>query len=120
MCLCFQAFTQDSSLCTSADVEDVVVSILGLDSVHCDLGQLPAARLCLQQDGSAVLGEDGPVHRWVGARKAQHLIGKLLGAGEAASVHLAGALSGARGGNVRLMVRAASGDKRWALIATGA
>lgn len=82
-----------TAVCTSADVEDVVVSILGLDSVHCDLGQLPAARFCLQQDGPAVLGEDGPVHHGVGARKAQNLIGKLLGAGEAASVHLAGALS---------------------------
>lgn len=48
----------------------MVVSILGLDSIHCDLGQLPAARFCLQQDRSAMLRQDGPVHHRVGARKA--------------------------------------------------
>lgn len=58
------------SLCTSANVEDMVVSVLGLDSVHCDLGELPPAWFCLQQDWSTVQGKDWPVHHRVGTRKA--------------------------------------------------
>lgn len=57
-------------LCTSANVEDMVVSVLGLDSVHCDLGELPPAWFCLQEDRSTVQGKDRPVHHRVGTRKA--------------------------------------------------
>lgn len=77
---------------TSADVENVVVSVLGLDSVHGYLGQLPPARLCLQQDRSVVLGKHGTIHHRVGSDKPQHLVRELLRGGEAASVHLTGTL----------------------------
>lgn len=79
-------------MCTSADVENMVVSILGLDSVHSDLGQLSSAWLCLQQDRSTVLGKDWTVHHRMRAHKPQNLIGKLLGAGEATAVHFTGTL----------------------------
>lgn len=68
------------------------MSVLGLDSVHSDLGQLPPARLCLQQDWPVVLGKHGTVHHRVGSDKPQHLVRELLRAGEAAAVHLAGTL----------------------------
>lgn len=84
-------------MCTSADVENMVVSILGLDSVHSDLGQLSPAWLCLQQDRSTVLGKDWAIHHRVGAHKPQNLIRKLLGAGETTSVHFTGALLKRRG-----------------------
>lgn len=77
---------------TRADVQNMVVSILGLDSVHCNLGQLPPARLCLQQDRSVMLRENRPVHHRMRTHEAQHLIGKLLGAGEAAAAHFTGTL----------------------------
>lgn len=35
------------SACTCANVKNVVVSILGLDSVNCNLGQLSSAWFCL-------------------------------------------------------------------------
>lgn len=35
------------SVHTSANVQNMVVSILGLNSVHSNLGQLSPARLCL-------------------------------------------------------------------------
>lgn len=63
---------------TGADVENVVVSILGLDSVHSDLGQLSAAWLCLQQDRSTVLGKDWTIHHRMRTHKPQNLIRKLL------------------------------------------
>lgn len=70
----------------------MVVSVLCLDSVHGDLGQLPPARLCLQQHRSAVLRKDRAIHHGMRPHEPQNLIRKLLRAGEAASVHLAGTL----------------------------
>lgn len=79
-------------MCTSADVENMVVSILGLDSVHSDLGQLPLAWLCLQQDRSTMLGKDWTIHHRMSTHKPQNLIRKLLRAGEASSVYFTGTL----------------------------
>lgn len=83
---------QHRGACTSADVENMVMSILGLDSVHCYLGQLPPARFCLQQYRSVVLGKHGAIHHRVRSDKPQHLVRELLGTGKAASVHLTSTL----------------------------
>lgn len=80
------------SACTGADVQNVVVSILGLDSVHSDLSQLSPTRLCLQQDRSTVPRKDWTVHHGVRTHEPQNLVRKLLGAGEATAIDFAGAL----------------------------
>lgn len=77
---------------TGADEENMIVSILGLDSVHSYLGQLPPARFRLQQYRSVVLGQHGAIHHRVRSDKPQHLVGELLRTGEAASVHFTGTL----------------------------
>lgn len=77
---------------TSANVQDMVVSILGLDSVHCNLGQLSSAWLCLQKDRSVMLRKDWTIHHRVGAHEPQNLVRKLLRAGEASTVHFTGTL----------------------------
>ncbi len=70
----------------------MVVSVLGLDSVHSNLGQFSSAWLCLQQDRSVVLGKDWMIHHRMRTHKPQNLIRKLLRAGEATSVHFTGTL----------------------------
>lgn len=81
-----------SPVFTGADVQDMVVSILGLDSVHCNLGQLSSAWLCLQKDRSVMLREDRAIHHRMGAHEPQNLVRKLLRAGEASTVHFTGTL----------------------------
>lgn len=80
-------------MCTSADVENMVMSILGLDSVHGNLGQFSPAWLRLQQDRSTVLGKDWAIHHRMRAHKPQNLIRKLLRVGEASSIHFTSTLS---------------------------
>ena len=77
---------------TSANVENMIVSVLGLDSVYCNLGQFSSAWLCLQQDRFLVLRKDWAVHHGMGTYKTQDLIRKLLRAGETSTVHFTGAL----------------------------
>lgn len=77
---------------TSADVENMVVSILGLDPVYCNLGQLSPAWLCLQQDRSTMLGKDWMIHHRMSTHKPQNLVRKVLRAGEATTVHFTGTL----------------------------
>lgn len=70
----------------------MVMSILGLHSVHSYLGQLPSAWFCLQQYRSLVLGKHGAIHHWVRSDKPQDLVRELLRSGEAASIHFTGTL----------------------------
>lgn len=70
----------------------MVVSVLSLDSVHSNLGQLSSALFRLQQDRSAVLGKDWLIHHGVRTDKPQHFIRKILRAGEAATVYFTGTL----------------------------
>lgn len=80
------------SVFTGADVEDMVVPILGLDSVHCNLGQLSSAWLCLQKDRPVMLWKDWTKHHRMGAHKPQNFIRKLLRVGEASTIHFTGTL----------------------------
>lgn len=86
------AFQNVYRMCTSADVENIVVAVLGLDSVYCNLGQLSSAWLSLQQDRSMMLWKDWTIHCGMRTHKAQHLIRKLLRGGKTTAVHLAGTL----------------------------
>lgn len=83
-----------SSQCvyTSANVENMVMSILGLDPIYCNLGELSPAWLCLQQDRSTMLGKDWTIHHRMRTDKPQNFVRKLLGAGEATAVHFTGTL----------------------------
>lgn len=107
-----------ASCCTSANVENVVVSILRLDSVHSYLCQLSPARLCLQQDGFAVLGNNWAIHDGVGAHKPQNLVWKFLRAWEATAVHFTGTLLNRWYDRNRVSVRRGSeGDRGGPLTA---
>ena len=89
---CVWILVQGILVCTGADVQNVVVPVLGLDSVHGDLGQFPPARLRLQQHRLKVLGQDGAIHHRMRTHKPQHLVRKLLGAGEATAIDFTGTL----------------------------
>lgn len=78
---------------TCAKEEHIVVAALSLQPVHQQLPQ-PVGNVGTEQDGPAAQRADGLPHQLVGAHKADHLVGEVLGGAQQWVVRLAGALQG--------------------------